>query len=63
MLRISVPEKALVALKKLDRFFVFLGGGLRFEGAEVTPLSGFRISFTRIETIARFDFPDHTFVT
>ncbi len=46
--------------EKLDRTLVFLCGFLSIEGAEVSPLTGFRIFFAGVKPIlARLKFSNH----
>src|SRR6266404_1682773 len=49
----------LLPFEILHRFFVFLGGGFGFERAEVSMFAGLGIFLPRIQTIARFQFPNH----
>jgi len=43
----------------LHRFFVFLGGGLGFEGAEISTFAGLRILLSRIQPVTGFNFSNH----
>src|SRR5437588_11037834 len=52
-------RRTLAPFEILHRFFVFLGSRFCFECSEVSTFSGLRISLSRIQTIARFQFPDH----
>lgn len=50
----------LMSLEILNRFLVFLGRSLRFEGAEIASFACFRILFPRIQPIfAGLKFSDH----
>jgi len=52
-------RNALLPFEILDGFFVLLGRGFGLERAEVPTLPGLRIFLSRIQTVTRFQFPDH----
>ena len=52
-------RNALFPFEILHRFFVLLGRGFGLERAEVPTFPGLRIFLSRIQTVTRFQFPDH----
>jgi hypothetical protein len=50
----------LLSFEELDGPLVFFGGCSRLEGAEISPLAGFRILFQRVEAVlTALQFADH----
>jgi len=49
----------LLPFEILDGFFVLLGRGFGLERDEVSTFPGLGIFLPRIQTVTRFQFPDH----